>query len=169
MTSHYGEILGHPQGQNNDGPRQQKTTTAFSTASIKLASGHSISFFSYRISLPFLKFAPSSVPQLQLPGTFTTVMVLLAMVWIAILMIGLVEFGNYLWKRRGAASLAAECDEEVNEDSAAGSEELLKAPLRVVVVPGVSEGVYQDEDGALLSSPSESEDESEAERDDYRF
>lgn len=96
-------------------------------------------------------------------------MVLLAMVWIAILMIGLVEFGNYLWKRRGAASLAAECDEEVNEDSAAGSEELLKAPLRVVVVPGVSEGVYQDEDGALLSSPSESEDESEAERDDYRF
>lgn len=97
-------------------------------------------------------------------------MVLLAMVWIAIVMIGLVEFGNYLWKRRRMAVLAAECDQEMSGEPDAESMEMVKVPLRVVVgSSGASRDAHQDEDGALLSSASESEDGSDSERDDYRF
>lgn len=97
-------------------------------------------------------------------------MVLLAMVWLAIVMIGLVEFGNYLWRKKRAAVLAAECDRQMSDESNAESVEMVKVPLRVVVgSSGASRDVYQDEDGALLSSASESEDGSESERDDYRF
>lgn len=97
-------------------------------------------------------------------------MVLLAMVWIAIVMIGLVEFGNYLWRKRRAAVLAAEYDREMNDEPDAESMEMVKVPLRVVAgSSGASRDAYQDEEGALLSSASESEDGSESERDDYRF
>lgn len=167
--NHYGEVLGHPQAQTYGVHRHE--ASSFSTASLKLASGHSISFFSYRISLPFLKFAPGSFPQSQLPGIFTTVMVLLAMVWIAIIMIGLVEFGNYLWKRRRAARLALESDVDVHEGLAGGAVELTKMPMRVVVAPGRGtdgEG-SQDEEATLLSSGSESDSGSESSVDDYRF
>lgn len=96
-------------------------------------------------------------------------MVLLAMVWVAIVMIGLVEFGNYLWKRRRMAGLADESDQERSGEADAESLEMVKAPLRVVVgSSGTSRGVYH-EDSTLLSSASASEDGSESTRDDYRF
>lgn len=106
-----------------------ESTSTFSSAALKLASGHSISFFSYRIPLPFLKFAPSSFP-FQPPDVFTTVLVLLAMVWIAILMIALVEFGNYVWKRRRAERLAARYERVMRDEyPAADAVELVKVPF----------------------------------------
>jgi hypothetical protein len=158
-SNHYGELMGHPQAYNGKQAGETQTAT-FSSATLKLASGHSISFFSYRISLPFLKFAPANLPQSPLPDIFTTVMVLLAMVWIAIFMIGLVEFGNYLWKRRAARQ--AERDEDMGERFDE-SEELVKVPMRVMVVPRVE--TDHDEE----ASGSESDSGSDLERDDYRF
>jgi len=125
-------------------------------------TGHSISFFSYRISLPFLNFAPANFAQYPLPGIFTAVMVLLAMVWIAIFMIGLVELGNYLWKRRARQVEGGEISEEVSK-----CEELVKLPVRVMVIPRPD--MDGDEEAVLLSSWSESESGSDSERDDYRF
>lgn len=160
--NHYGEVMNHPQPY---GVKQTSHTTTFSSATLKLASGHSISFFSYRISLPFLNFAPANFPQYPLPGIFTTVMVLLAMVWIAIFMIGLVELGNYLWKRRAARQ--AERDEYLSEASFDESEELIKVPMRVMVIPRPD--ANHDEEATLLSSGTESDSGSDSERDDYRF
>lgn len=162
-ADHYGEIMGHPQSYRG---KQTGETATFSSAKLKLASGHSISFFSYRIPLPFLKFAPANFPQYPLPGIFTTVMVLLAMVWIAIFMIGLVELGNYLWKRRAARQ--AEREGNMSEGLSEESEELIKVPMRVMVAPRV-ETDCRDEMAALLSSGSESDSGSDLERDDYRF
>jgi hypothetical protein len=160
--NHYGEPMGHPQAY---GGKQTTHTATFSSATLKLASGHSISFFSYRISLPFLKFAPANFPQYPLPGIFTTVMVLLAMVWIAIFMIGLVELGNYLWKRRAATQ--AERDEGVSEGTFDEPEELVKMPMQVLVIP--QSETDHDEEATLLSSGVESDSGSDLERDDYRF
>lgn len=151
-SSSYSELLGLSQGQSSELHEDESTSTStstptsttFSSAALKLASGDSISFFSYRIPLPFLKFAPSSFP-FQPPDVFTTVLVLLAMVWIAILMIALVEFGNYLWKRRRAERLAARCERDMGDDLAAGAVELVKVPF-----PGSSNGTSMDEDAALL-------------------
>jgi hypothetical protein len=157
-SNHYGELMGHSQAYNG---KQAGETATFSSATLKLASGQSISFFSYRISLPFLKFAPANLPQYPLPDIFTTVMVLLAMVWIAIFMIGLVELGNYLWKRRAARQ--AERDEDMGERFDE-SEELVKVPMRVMVVPRVE--TDHDEEATLSS---ESDSGSDLERDDYRF
>ncbi|KAJ6120776.1 hypothetical protein N7523_005056 [Penicillium sp. IBT 18751x] len=159
---HYGEVMKHSQSSSG---KQTSHTTKFSSATLKLASGHSISFFSYRISLPFLKFAPANFPQYQLPGIFTTVMVLLAMVWIAIFMIALVELGNYLWKRR--ATRQADRDEFLSEASFDESEELIKVPMNVMVIPRPD--LDHEEEATLLSSRSDSDSGSDSERDDYRF
>ena len=147
-SSSYSELLAHSQSpsselQEDESASTPPPSTAFSSAALKLASGHSISFFSYRISLPFLKFAPSFFP-FQPPDVFTTVLVLLAMVWIAILMIALVEFGNYLWKRRQAERLAARCERVMRDDPVAGAVELVKVPF-----PGSSKERDMDEDAAL--------------------
>ncbi|KAJ5798810.1 uncharacterized protein N7503_006315 [Penicillium pulvis] len=97
-TKHYGEVLGHNKAKTGaTGSHGQEPES--SSSSLGLPSGDYISFFSYRISFPFLKFAPVSFAPFPLPGLFTTIMVLLALVWIAILTIGLVEVGNYLWSR----------------------------------------------------------------------
>lgn len=93
-------------------------------------------------------------------------MVLLAMVWIAIFMIGLVELGNYLWKRRVARQ--AEREGNMSEGLSEESEELTKVPMRVMVAPRV-ETDCRDEMATLLSSGSESDSGSDSERDDYRF
>lgn len=93
-------------------------------------------------------------------------MVLLALVWIAILTIGLVEVGNYLWNRGRASPLAGESD-EVNsgDDSAGRSVELVKEPFQVLVIPRIPrrETVrHQGEDDELLSSSSGSDSEFES-------
>ncbi|KAJ5676908.1 uncharacterized protein N7477_002541 [Penicillium maclennaniae] len=159
---HYGEVMKHPQPSSG---KQTSHTTTFSSATLKLASGNSISFFSYRISLPFLKFAPANFPQYPLPRIFTTVMVLLAMVWIAIFMIGLVELGNYLWKRR--ATRQADRDEYLSEASIDESEELIKVQMNVMVLPRPD--TDHEEEATSLSSRSDSDSGSDSERDDYRF
>ena len=107
-----------------------KTPASFSLAS---SSGHSISFFSHRFSIPTLRLKTTGFSQYPLPGVFTTVIILLVMVWIAIFTIGLIELGNYLWSRRHQAVVGngSGDDEEHNVDL----DELMKMPLRVVAVP----------------------------------
>lgn len=138
------------------------------SSALNSSSSHSISFFSYRISFPFLKFAPVPFPQLPLPGIFMTVMVLLALVWIAIVTIGLVELGNYVWQRRMIARVANETDLSMEETPSASSGLLLKIPLDRVGLETVGAGgeVCTDDESAL-SSVSDSD--SEPEVDDYRF
>lgn len=80
-------------------------------------------------------------------------------------MIGLVELGNYLWKRRAARQ--AERDEYLSEASFDESEELIKVPMRVMVIPRPD--ANHDEEATLLSSGTESDSGSDSERDDYRF
>ncbi|KAJ5291239.1 hypothetical protein N7478_000490 [Penicillium angulare] len=96
---------------------------------------------STRFSVPFLNFAHLSFPRFPLPGVFTMVMMLLIFVWIAILTVGLVEVGDYLWNRRGAAQLEIESDnnclENHDEDSGNRPTELVKEPFQIVVVPRV--------------------------------
>lgn len=82
-------------------------------------------------------------------------------------MIGLVEFGNYLWKRKRAARLVAGRGGE-NGDVANESEELVKLS-QGIAAPGTLRDASFDEDAALLSSASQSEDGSVVERDEYRF
>lgn len=82
-------------------------------------------------------------------------------------MIGLVEFGNHLWKRKRAAKLVVECEGERNGDDENGSEELVK--LSRTAASGTLRDASFDEDAALLSSSSESEDGSVVERGEYRF
>ena len=86
-------------------------------------------------------------------------MILLGLVWVAIITIGLVEFGNYLWQRR-----------EETEENAFRLEDM-KVPMHVDVglasaCIGVEES-RQDEDADFLTSESDSE--CESERDDYRI
>ena len=96
-------------------------------------------------------------------------MVLLALVWIAILTIALVEFGNYLWKQRRATRLAVE-REAVDERSDATSEDFVKVPLRIIDVPKmVASDVLddnQDENRTMLPRISVSDLDSESGIDD---
>ncbi|KAJ5553829.1 hypothetical protein N7513_003788 [Penicillium frequentans] len=170
-TKHYGEVLGHNKAKTSaTGYHEQESKS--SSSSLGLPSGDYISFFSYRISFPFLKFAPVSSAPFPLPGLFTTIMVLLALVWIAILTIGLVEVGNYLWSRGQASPLAGGNDEvESRDDSAGRSVELVKEPFQILVIPRLPrrETIRQEnEDDNLLSSNSESDSEFESET-NYRL
>jgi len=65
------------------------------------------------------------------------VMILLIFVWTAILTVGLVEVGNYLWNRRRVARLVAESDRMANDDLVTGYTELVKEPFQVLVTPRV--------------------------------
>ncbi|KAJ5724618.1 hypothetical protein N7493_006346 [Penicillium malachiteum] len=152
----YGEIFGHANDKVGASGINKEQTEPLTSPSLRLAPSHHLSFFSYRISFPFLKSAPMSLPQLPLPGIFTTIMILLALVWIAILTIGLVEVANYLWKRRRMTHVAADTDRLLNEDSS--STELVKEPFQVLVVPRTPRQIErtQDENSMLVqNSPQE--------------
>ncbi|KAJ5664422.1 hypothetical protein N7507_005153 [Penicillium longicatenatum] len=168
-TKHYGEVLGHTKAKTGATAFHRQKVES-SPSSLRESSGNYISFFSYRISFPFLKFAPVSFTQIPLPGIFTTIMVLLALVWITILTIGLVEVGNYIWNRGRVAPLVGEIEVE-SDDSTSRSVELVKTPFQVLVVPRIPlrETVrYPDEDDELLSSSSECDSEFESET-NYRL
>lgn len=167
QTKPYGQVLGHP-GVDASGDYRSENDSSTSSSPLRIAPGHYISFFSYRISFPFLKFAPMSFPQFPLPSIFTTVMIILALVWIAILTIGLVEVGNYLWRRRYTARLAAESERLANEESSS-SRECLKEPFQVLVVPRAPWRTEsrRNETSELLSSTLD--DDSDIEMDDYRM
>lgn len=66
------------------------------------------------------------------------------------------------------AVLTAEREDGVDDESSDDGMEMVKVPLGVVGSSGISEGDYQDEE-AMLSNTSGSEDGSESERDDHRF
>ncbi|KAJ6013780.1 hypothetical protein N7540_008371 [Penicillium herquei] len=129
----YGEIFGHAKDKAGASGVYKEESENLTSTSLRLSTSHDLSFFSYRISFPFLKSTPMSLPQLPLPGIFTTIMILLALVWIAILAIGLVEVANYLWRRRRLAHVAADTDRLLNEDPS--STELVKEPFQVLIFP----------------------------------
>lgn len=88
-------------------------------------------------------------------------MVLLALVWVAILIIGLVEVGNYLWNRGQAYQLAGESDEAESTDNSSGRPvELVKEPFQFLVIPRIPRREtigQQDKDDELLPSGTESD------------
>jgi hypothetical protein len=103
--NHYGEIFN---SQEKDDGVLKPGAGSYTYSTLQVSPTYYISFFSYRISFPFLKFAPKCPPRLPLPGILTTVALLLALIWVSILTIALVELGNYMWKKRQAARLMAE-------------------------------------------------------------
>lgn len=174
MEKHYGQMLGHPETQHDDtSSYHDYYDSEFYTTSLGFSSGHYISFLSYRVSLPFLKFAPVSFASFPLPGIFTTVIVLLAMVWIAILTIGLVEFGNYLWNgteqgRESGQYGVRDGSESGNEDYELAEEgQMSKLPSMITIGTAfdTTEGLDEEVSGSLISSESDSE----SEIGDYRL
>jgi hypothetical protein len=94
-------------------------------------------------------------------------MLLLALVWVAILTIALVEMGNYMWKKRRDARLALESD-NIASDSVLGGYEDEKIPLRVMTVPG-PEGMEGCAASLMNDYNSESGSDSEPDVEDYRI
>jgi hypothetical protein len=162
---HYGELFSNQEKDRNE--LLEPDTESYSSSTLQISPGHYISFFSYRISFPFLKYAPKYLPRFPLPGIFTTVMLLLALVWVAILTIALVEMGNYMWKKRRDARLALESD-NIASDSVLGGYEDEKIPLRVMTVPG-PEGMEGCAASLMNDYNSESGSDSEPDVEDYRI
>ncbi|KAF3398575.1 hypothetical protein F1880_006333 [Penicillium rolfsii] len=106
-----------------------------SSSTLEISPTPYISLFSYQISFPFLKYAPKCLPHFSVPGIFTTVVVLLALVWVAILTIALVELGNYMWKERRDATIVLET-ENVASNSMSSECEDEKILSRVMTVLG---------------------------------
>lgn len=167
-TNHYEEIFNSP-AKDIDGVLEAGSGS-YTSSTLEVLPTHYISFFSYRISFPFLKFAPKCLPRLPLPGILTTVALLLALIWVAILTIALVELGNYLWKKRQTARLAAESDNIVNERMSTTCEDS-KIPLSVVAHGSWSEQTesYLDRESLDIDSNSDSGSDSEPDVDDYRI
>jgi hypothetical protein len=162
---HYGELFNNQDKNSNE--LLDPDTESYSSSTLQISPGHYISFFSYRISFPFLKYAPKCLPRFPLPGIFTTVVLLLALVWIAILTIALVELGNYLWKKRRDTRLATESDNIVCDSVLSGCEDE-KVPLRVMAVPG-REGMEGCAASLMNDYNSDSGSDSEPDAEDYRI
>ena len=150
----YGQMLG------NSKPNYVASQTFGSEfPTLHLSSEHYISFLSYRVSFPFLKFAPTAFPSFPLPGIFTTVIILLALVWIAILTVGLVEFGNYLWRNSESARplrrRTSRSEESINDGHATRLERMSKIELEVVGIPRVSSDEINAEGSNLLTGCSD--------------
>ncbi|KAJ5359535.1 uncharacterized protein N7496_011948 [Penicillium cataractarum] len=142
---------------------------SYTASTLQISPNHYISFLSYRISFPFLKFAPKCLPRFPLPGIFTTVVLLLALVWIAILTIALVELGNYMWQKRRAARPAIESD-NIASDALSGTCEDGKIQLGVLAVSGPERPEsYGDNESLMSDFNSESGSDSEPDVDDYRI
>lgn len=165
--NHYGEYFSN-QEKDFDGHFQPENDS-YRSSTLQISPTHYISFLSYRISFPFLKFAPECLPRFPLPGIFTTVVLLLALVWIAILTIALVELGNYMWQRRRAARLATESDNVVSDDLS-GTCKNGKIQLDMLAGCGSerTEG-YVDNTSLMSDFNSDSGSDSEPDVDDYRI
>ncbi|KAJ5181752.1 hypothetical protein N7449_011899 [Penicillium cf. viridicatum] len=169
---HYNDILQYLQTKNALNNEHKHTTTPapFSHSS----SGHSTSSFAYRFSFTTLRSKAMTFPQYPLPEAFTTVIILLVMVWVAIFTIGLLELGNYLWRRRRDA-LAREGDQPLHsQDLDVGLDETMKVPLRIVIAPSESTrprsmGGHGYEFLESVPSDSDSDSGSESDEDDYRI
>lgn len=170
---HYNDILQYLHTKNALNNEQKHTTPApFS----HLSSGHSTSSFAYRFSFTTLKSKAMTFPQYPLPEAFTTVIILLVMVWVAIFTIGLLELGNYIWRRRRDA-LAREGARRLHgQDPDVGLDETMKVPLRIVIAPSESTRSrsmgghgYEFLESVPSDYDSDSDSGSESDEDDYRI
>ncbi|KAJ5975667.1 hypothetical protein N7481_009374 [Penicillium waksmanii] len=166
----YGQMLGHPKTPYD--AIHGYESEFYSASTPRYSSGHYISFLSYRVSIPLMKFFPAAFPAFPLPGIFTAIIVLLALVWIAIFTIGLVEFGNYLWNgydeadETGHRTVEDGLEDDSEEYELSEHGEMSKLPLHPVGFPmPVAEG--PDDEGSLLMSNT-SDSESESGIDNYR-
>lgn len=159
----YGQMLGHPKIPYD---AIHGYESEFYSSAPRYSSGHYITFLSYRVSIPLMKFFPASFPAFALPGIFTTVIVLLALVWVAILAIGLVEFGNYLWNGHDEAneteqrSVEDGLDDDSDEYELSEHSEMSKLPLHPVEFPMLVAEDPDHEGSLLMSSTSDLESES---------
>lgn len=168
---HYNDILQYlrtKHAPNNE--RQHTTPTPFSHSS----SGHSISPFAYRFSFTTLKSKAMTFPRYALPEVFTTVIILLVMVWIAIFTIGLLELGRYLWRRRRVSLDRVSAQRLHGQDPDVDLDETMKVPLRIVIAPSESTRPHFARGHGyefLESVPSDydSDSGSESDEDDYRI
>ncbi|KAJ5618879.1 hypothetical protein N7510_002863 [Penicillium lagena] len=140
-----------------------------SSASYMVISRHSFSLFSYRISLPHLHIHLElpGFPLRPLSGIFTTVITLVAMIWIVILTVSLVELVDYLWRKlrgtRAAVASAAITDcSVVPSGGGKNAYDTLGNPGRIEVVPVASK--YE-----ILASESDSDSGSESDMEKYRI
>ncbi|KAJ5950433.1 uncharacterized protein N7479_008846 [Penicillium vulpinum] len=169
--SHYSKIIHYMHTKNALKNEHKHTTPASSSHP---SSNHSISFFAYRFSFKPFRSKVMTFPQDPLPGVFTTVIILLVMVWVAIFTIGLLELGNYLWKRR-AEAFARESDQVPDsEERDVGLDETMKVPLRIIIAPSERSrprfvGEYGYEFLESIYSGDESDSGSESDEDDYRL
>lgn len=127
----YSEILKYlyiDHAQNN------KHKTSAPVSSFSVASDNSVSFFSYQSSFPTMRSKPVTSHHYRLPAVFPTIMVLVAMVWIALFVIGLIGFGNYLWELWWKALRGQENEDRRSEEGDAGLEKM-EIPLRFVNAP----------------------------------
>lgn len=167
LSRHYGEYFSN-QEKDIDGYFQPENES-YTSSTVQILPVHYISFLSYRISFPFLKFAPKCLPRFPLPGIFTTVVLLLALVWIAIFTIALVELGNYMWQKRRAARCATESDNIVN-GSLSEICENGKIPFDMLAVSGPERTEGCDDNASSISDfNSESGTDSEPAVEDYRI
>ncbi|KAJ5493813.1 hypothetical protein N7463_009900 [Penicillium fimorum] len=168
---HYGDILQYLYTKTTLNNEHKHTTPAYSSHSLL---GYSSSFFTYRFSLPTLRSKTLTFSHYPLPGIFPTVIILLIMVWVSILTIGLLELGNYLWRRRGQA-LARESDRVLDsEESNVHVDETMKIPLGIIVAPlettlSRSVGEHEYEFLESIYSDYESDSGSESDEDEYRM
>jgi hypothetical protein len=168
--AHYNEILQYPHAKGADDEHKYSAPAFFSHTS---SSGWT-SFFAYRFPFPTVRSKVVAFPQYPLPRVFTTVIVLLVMVWVAIFTIGLLELGNYLWRRRAEALGREDVQGLHSEEEDVGFDETMKVPLTIVIAPSEntrSPSVEEPGYGFLesVSSDYESDSGSESDEDDYRI
>jgi hypothetical protein len=164
----YNEILRYMHTKNALSHESSQKRPAF--FSLSCSSGHSVSFFTYRFSIPTLRLKTAGFCQYPLPGVLTTVIILLVMVWIAIFTIGLVELCNFIWSRRCQTVVG---NENRDEEQIVELDELLKMPMGVVPIPADESRVlsliqHEYEFLGFASSDSDSES-SGSDEDDYRI
>ncbi|KAJ6181031.1 hypothetical protein N7519_011492 [Penicillium mononematosum] len=168
---HYNEILQYPHTDGAINNEHKYPAPAFFSHT---SSSGWTSFFAYRFPFPTLRSEAVASPQYPLPRVFTTVIVLLVMVWVAIFTIGLLELGNYLWRRRAETLGREDVQGRHSEEEDASFDETMKVPLTIVLAPSedtrprdVGERGY----GFLesVSSDYESDSGSESDEDDYRI
>ncbi|KAJ5826761.1 hypothetical protein N7447_003524 [Penicillium robsamsonii] len=168
---HYRDILQYLHTKATLNKEHKHTTSAYSSHSLL---GYSSSFFTYRFSLPTLRSKTLTFSHYPLPGVFPTVIILLVMVWVSIFTIGLLELGNYLWRRRGQASVGESDRVLESEECNVHVDETMKIPLRIIVAPLESTrlrsvGEHEYEFLETIYSDYESDSGSESDEDEYRM
>lgn len=162
----YDEILRYMHVKN---AAHQEHSDAAPKSSAFSSSGHTITLFTHRFSIPTLKSQMAGLRGYPIPGVFTTVVILLVVVWIAVFTIGIVELCNYVWSRQSlAATRDPICDDE---GPSVELDELTKIPFSVVMfsseeaTPGSPSGEF----GSLDVTSEFSNTDSESDEDDYRM